>query len=507
MVQELTFMVGCSFGYFCGYICHLLVKFVRDGPMKLKHLEVLSESEIEQIHNASIDILSDCGVKVLSSDMLRFLKRKGLIVDEQSRIVRFSKSCIEDALSKIPREFEVFDRNGNFAFVLGDRQPKIAAGHNAVFWMDSDTGQTRPSTVADVELFALVCNELDVIDIIGVPAMPQDVPEPKSSLLYGIRACIENSTKPIYFSTDNLKVNKACIDMLQAAFAGNSKEQVYGITQLSSTSPLYWERGVCEALMDTVNTGIPIAVLPEPNAGISAPYTLAGLLTMNNAECLSGLAMIQLLKPGHKVMYANSWTVTNMTSGAALVGSVETTVCRIAAAQLAKFYNVPSHTTAPNSDNHAHDEQNAWEKTFSQFCAIAAGHDLIVNCGMFATGLTCSHEQLLMDAEISALAKRIAAGVNVTDETIAAGLMKKTGPQGENYLTTEHTLKWLRSGEYTRTRLSVSGPRALWEQQGSMDTYRLARQKTKEYRNRLKAPLLPIEARAKLDEIIGSIVV
>ena len=497
-------MVDSSFSHFCRDICVVLVKFVRDEPVKLKSLEVLSESEIKHIHAATLDILSDCGVKVLCRDMLDFLMRKGLIVDEQSQRVRFPKSCIEDTLSKIPHQFEVFDRNGNFAFVLGDRQPKIAAGHNAVFWVDSDTGETRPSTVADVELFARICHELDVIDMIGIPTMPQDVPEPRSSLLYGVRACIENSTKPIYFSTDNLKVNKACIDMLRAAFEGNFEEQVYGVTQLSPTSPLYWERGVCEALMDTVNTGVPIAVLPEPNAGVSAPYTLAGLLTMNNAECLSGLAMIQLLKPGHKVMYANSWTVTNMTSGAALVGSVETTVCRIAAAQLAKFYNVPSHTTAPNSDNHSHDEQNAWEKTFSQFCAIAAGHDLIVNCGMFATGLTCSHEQLLMDAEISALAKRIAAGVNVTDETIAGDLMKKTGPQGETYLTTEHTLKWLRSGEYIRPGLSVSGPRALWEQQGSMDTYQLAREKTRKYRNQLKAPFLPIEACARLDEIMDS---
>jgi trimethylamine--corrinoid protein Co-methyltransferase len=472
--------------------------------MKLRHLEVLSESEIKHIHAATIDILCDCGVKILGREMLDFLKHKGLNVDEQSQRVRFPKSCIEDTLSKIPQQFEVFDRNGNLAFVLGDRQPKIAAGHNAVFWVDSDTGQTRPSTVADVELFALVCHELDVIDMIGIPVMPQDVPEPRASLLYGVRACIENSTKPIYFSTDNLKINRACIDMLRAAFVGNPQEQVYGITQFSSTSPLYWERGVCEAVMDTVNTGVPIAVLPEPNAGVSAPYTLAALLTMNNAECLSGLAMIQLLKPGHKVMYANSWTVTNMTNGAALVGSIETTVCRIAAAQLAKFYNVPSHTTAPNSDNHAHDEQNAWEKTFSQFCAIAAGHDLIVNCGMFATGLTCSHEQLLMDAEISALAKRLAAGVNVTDETIATGLMKKIGPQGETYLTTEHTLKWLRSGEFIKTDLSVSGSRVLWELRGSKDTYQLAREKTNEYRNRLKAPPLPVEVRARMDEIINS---
>lgn len=471
--------------------------------MKLDCLKVLSESEVKNIHETTIDILEHCGVKILSSRMLDFLRERGLPVNYETKAVRFPKTCIEESLAAIPRKFEVFDRRGNSAFVLGDRQPKIAAGHNAVFWVDSESGQTRPSTVADVENFAKICDQCNVIDMIGIPVMPQDVPDPKVSLLYGVRACVENSTKPIYFSTDNARVNRACIDILQAVFQGDLRAQAYGISQLSPTSPLFWEGGVLDAIIDMVNTGVPIAVLPEPNAGVSAPYTLAGLLTVNNAECLSGLAIIQLLDPGHKVIYASSWTTTNMHTAAALVGSAETTVCRIAAAQLAQFYNVPSHTTAPNSDNHAHDEQNAWEKTFSQFCAVAAGHDLIVNCGMFATGMTFSNEQLLMDAEITALAKRIAAGISVTKDTIAADLIKQIGPRGETYLTTEHTLKWLRTDEYVKTILSVSGSRAVWEAQGSKDTYRIAGDEVRQ-RSQSKVATISCHAKSRIDEILRS---
>jgi len=471
--------------------------------MKLATLKVLSEQEVKDIHEASLDILTHCGMKILSRRLFDFLKEKGLEVDEQNQIVRFSCRCIEDALSTIPSQFDVFDREGKFAFVLGDREPKVAAGHNAVFWVDSKTGERRNSTVADVELFARICQQLECIDMIGIPVMPQDVPDPKATLLYGVRACIENSTKPIYFSTDNLKTNRACIEMLRAAFEGNFQEQIYGINQLSPTSPLFWEEGALEALMDTVDAGVPMAILPEPNAGMSAPYTLAGLLTMNNAECLSGLAIIQLLNPGHKVIYANSWTTTDMRSGAALVGSTETTICRIAAAQLAHFYNVPSHTTAPNSDNHAHDEQNAWEKTFSMFSAVGAGHDLIVNCGMFATGMTCSNEQLLMDEEISAICRRIAAGVSVNKDTIASDLIKQIGPQGGTYLITEHTMKWLYSDEYIKPRLSVRGAYALWEQNGAKDTYQLAREKIGKYAE-FEPPQLPPDMATKLDEIVSS---
>ena len=204
--------------------------------MQLRRLAVLSDEEIRQIHEATVDILAGCGVKILHPPMLRFLKEQGLAVDEATAVVRFSRAALEDALAGAAERFEVFDRDGQFAFVLGDRKAKIAAGHNAVFWVDTETGQTRSSTVADVELFARLCQQLECIDMIGVPVMPQDVPNSQATLPYAVRAIISNSTKPIYFSTDNCKANRACIELLQAAFSGDIQQQVYGISQLSPTA-------------------------------------------------------------------------------------------------------------------------------------------------------------------------------------------------------------------------------------------------------------------------------
>jgi len=471
--------------------------------MKLSKLEVLSPEEIKQIHAATVDILANCGVKILNKHMLDFLDSKGLVVDSERQIVRFSQTCIEDALSKVPKQFDVFNREGEFAFTLGNGTPRVAAGHNAVFWVDPVTGETRPSKISDVEMFARICDRLEQIDVLGIPVMPQDVSDPRATLIYAVKACIENSTKPIYFSTDKPDVNRACIELLRAAFKGNLESQVYGMSQLSPTSPLFWEESVCEALEDTVRMGVPLAILPEPNAGVSAPYTLAGLLTVNNAECLSGLVISQLIQPGAKVLYANSWTTTDMRTGAALVGSIETTICRIAGAQLGRFYQIPCHTTAPNSDNHAHDEQNAWEKTFSQFCSIAAGNDLIVNCGMFATGMTCSNEQLIMDDEITAMSRRLVRGIDVNADTIAADLIKQIGPQGEGYLTADHTFRYLRSAEHYVPRLAVRGPYASWKAAGARDTYELAKEWAAKLGESAVTPLDP-ERKAKLEEIVRS---
>lgn len=469
--------------------------------MELATFSVLSEKEIQAIHEASLDILENTGVKVLEPRMLAFLKESGLPVDENAAVVRMPRARVEAALATVPPRFTVFDREGKEAFVLGDGTPKIAAGHNAVFWVDSETGETRPSAIADVECFARLCEALPNIDMIGIPVMPQDVPVPKATLLYGVKACIENSRKPIFFSTDNAAVNHAVIEMLRSVFNGDMRKQVYGISQLSPTSPLFFEAGVCEAIRDTVESDVPLAILPEPIAGFSAPYTLAGLLTVNNAECLSGIVIAQLLKPGANVLYANSWTTVDMRTGFALVGSVETSLCRIAGAQLARFYHVPSHTTAPNSDNHAHDEQNAWEKMLSTLCAVVAGNDLIVNCGMFATGMTYSHEQLLMDEEISAMARRMAQGIEVNDSTIAADLVKEVGPRGSGYMESMHTMEWLRSQEHFLPKLAVRGPFATWVAQGGKDTYQLARDAVREMRAQPGAPL-DAARRAKVENIL-----
>ena len=101
------------------------------------------------------------------------------------------------------------------------------------------------------------------------------------------------------------------------------------------------------------------------------------------------------------------------------------------------------------------------------------------------------------------MARRIAAGVTVTSETIAADLIKQIGPRGESYLMAEHTLRWLRSNEYAQPQLSVRGNRAAWEAQGSKDTYQIARDKVRKLAQLPPKPL-PRETQSRLDAIIAA---
>ena len=68
-------------------------------------------------------------------------------------------------------------------------------------------------------------------------------------------------------------------------------------------APLQHDEGPVEAALEFATAGVPISFYSMPQAGATGPVTLAGSLTVGNAEVLSGLVMAQLASPGAPVIY------------------------------------------------------------------------------------------------------------------------------------------------------------------------------------------------------------
>lgn len=473
--------------------------------MRLAKFEALSHKEIEAIHTASLDVLENCGVAVHSLKALKLLEENGAVVDYQKELVKLPPALVEKCIDCAPSTFELFDRSGDPVMTIGDAVPKCACGHNAIFMADSSSNERRYAKVSDVEDFAVISHKLSDIDIVGVPLNPQDVPD-KATLLYAVKALFENTTKPLFFSTESSKVNSTIIEMMKAVSGTeNISTCPNAICQLSPTSPLYWEPGAVEGLLDAAANGVPLNILPEPMSGVSAPYSVAGLLTVHNTEVLSGIVISQLVNPGTPVIYGSSWTTYDMKSTAAIIASPETNVLRVAGCQMARFYRIPSHTTALNSDSNCHDEQNAWEKSLSNAAAICADNDIVMNGGMYASGLTISLEQLVLDDEINGLIRRFRDGIKVDDYSIAAEVIKNVGP-GKDYFIQDHTLENLRTGEFRQTAIPAYKNYELWQKEGAKGIEFLAKKKVdKLLREGCTCPLEK-EIKEKLDEIINSFV-
>ena len=434
--------------------------------MKLSMFQALSQKEIEMIHAASLKVLENTGVQVRSEKVLDLLEAGGAIVDRASRICKMPAALVEACLAKVPKEFDLYDRNGQKAMTIGDGTPYCASGHNAVFCIDPVTKERRYANVRDVEEFGRISQWCQSIDIVGVPLNPMDVPA-SSTLLHATKALFETTTKPLFLSTESCDIVCSLIDMMKAV-AGTEEigSCPNAVIQLSPSSPLFWDASVAEGVVATCRERIPLVILPEPMSGVSAPYSVAGLLTQHNIELLSGVVISQLAAPGAPIMYGSSWTTYDMRFSNALIGTPETTLLRIAGCQMARFYNMPSHTTATNTDSNAHDEQHAWESVLSNIAAMNAQNDIVMNSGMFACGLTTSLEQLIMDNEMNLIVRRLMRGIEVTEESIAAESMMEVGPGG-NFLMEDLTLENLYTDEFHQPTIRMNLQYESWMRAGA----------------------------------------
>ena len=465
-------------------------------------MKILSDSDMELIHQTSIEILSKTGIMFNSKKALELLEKNGADVNYETKIAKISPALVEKALKTLPGKFNLYNRDHAGYITIGDGIPKCGSGHNAIYLISDESSLRQNAKTKDVADFAIVSDYLEDIDIVGVPLMPQDVAVPYASLLYAVKALYENTTKPIFFSTDSNEVNTALIGMMKAV-AGKQdvSECPNGISQLSPTSPLFWEEGAIDALIYTAMQGVPLNLLPEPMAGLSAPYSAAGLLTIHNIEVLSGMVVAQMARPGTPVIYGSSWTTYDMKYISAIIASPETSILRIAGTQMAKFYGMPSHTTAPNSDSNFHDEQNAWEKSISNMCAICSGNDIVMNSGMFATGLTISHEQLVLDDEINGIIRRIYKGIDVSTSSIDMDSIKAVGHRGD-YIIEDLTLENLRSSEFRPAKVSNLKAYDTWVNDGGQSVVQNAGKKVREYLSRGVKNPLEQQKSAALENII-----
>ena len=468
--------------------------------MKLSKWQVFNNDEINQIHQASLEILEKTGILIESPRVRQILTDAGAICE--NNIIKFPRALVEDCVNKNQRTFPICDQNGNEVCVIGDGKVKFGAGHNAVFVLENFRGDRRNSLLKDVEDFAKICQQLEDIDIIGVPLNPSDPPD-KTMLVHAVASIMKASTKPIFFSSESMEVNLAIIELAEAVTNRKYPDICgsYIISQLSTTSPLFWEKGASEALVECVRRGVPVAFLPQPIAGLTAPYTLAGNITVHNTEVLSGVVISHLVNPGTPLIYAAAWTSYDMRYSNVIIGRPEEALMRIGGAQMAHFYNMPSHCIGPDSDSNIYDEQMGFEKMMSLLAAVSGGNDLIVNSGMFGTGMTATNEQLLIDNEINSFAKRMSAGIEVNAESIAADLIKATGSRG-TFLESDNTILNLRSGEHIEPLLVKGKSFEKWKNDGAQKISDVAQNMAQQILSTETPQVLTQNQKVKIEQVL-----
>ena len=201
-----------------------------------------------------------------------------------------------------------------------------------------------------------------------------------------------------------------------------------------------------------------------------------GMCIMPNAETLGSFTLCQLANTDHASLYYILPLIMDTATGAGLQRIPESDLLFAALTQLGReFYKMPVELGGFFADSVIW-EQLIFQKTQNILMTFLAGANLLLGAGLTDTGLANSPVQLIMDNEITAIARRIWQGVNVTEDTLGFDAIGKVGPRG-TFLTNGLTLKYLRTGEFLRTAIFDRDPRMIWHSKGAEGLEQRAREK------------------------------
>jgi len=112
-------------------------------------LRALSEEEIAQFHERTLHILATVGMRVDTSQGRDILRDAGADVDDDTRIVRFPASLVEESLKQVPRELTLGGRRPGWSHPMPAERPTLVVSGEAPLVLDRSTGEIRPAVHDD----------------------------------------------------------------------------------------------------------------------------------------------------------------------------------------------------------------------------------------------------------------------------------------------------------------------------------------------------------------------
>ncbi|SLN57221.1 Trimethylamine methyltransferase (MTTB) [Roseovarius litorisediminis] len=430
-------------------------------------IEQFSTDEIEAIHDASITVLRDIGIKVLSSEARELYLGAGMRqADDQ--VIRFDPDLLMDLITKAPSIVTLHSRAPGRDVVVGGRNVGISTSAGSPNCSDLVRGR-RPGRQADFDDYCKVAQAFDVIHLLGPVVEPQDVAP--NLRHFGMARSVLTLTEKVPFVY--FRGRQAVADsheILRLAHGLTQDELIrtpVSYSVANSNSPLQLDELMCRGIIDSARAGQMMILTPFTLAGAMAPVTLAGALAMQNAEALAGLALSQIVRAGAPVCYGSFTSNVDMKTGAPAFGTPEYVKAAFASGQLARRYGLPLRSSAPTASN-APDAQAAYETQMSLWGALMGGANIVLHgAGWLEGGLTVSAEKFIIDVEVLQMFAELFKPLEVNEATLGLDAIADVG-HGGHFFGTQHTLDRFETAFYSPL-LSDWSNFENWTERGSVD--------------------------------------
>jgi len=465
-------------------------------------LRILSSDLVTRIIDEAFQLLSNPGIMVKHQEARTLLADAGAVVDEEREVVQIPEKIARQALETVPHEFYLYNQDGEPSVHYGGDSVHYDPGSTGVNVLDAETMQHRPATTPDLIKVIKTADLLSQYAAQSTALVCSEIPKEVGDL-YRLYLVLLYSKKPVVTGSFSSKNTDVMIDML-AIFSGGRDalaEKPTAVFDVCPTPPLIWSPFGSQNLIDLARSGIPAEIVSMPLAGVAAPITLLGSVVQHAAECISGMTIHQLAKPGSPIVWGGAPAIMDMRQGTTPMGAVETAMIDAAYTQVGKSFGFPTHAYMGASDAKVVDYQAGMESSTTAMIGALAGINMISGAGMLDFLACFSPEKLLIDAEAIGMAQRMLQGMQVQTDPLAADMYEGINFKSD-FLKQRLTGQLLKKEQYLPSSVIDRGSIRTWQDAGALDTFERAKTQLQDLLKSYQPPDLPAEQVAELKQMV-----
>lgn len=430
------------------------------------HLRVVPDELIGPILDEAKRILAEIGIEVRGPQLRARLLDHGLKMDAAGERILFPPDVVDKAIASTPRTFTLHNRNGDPHTTLGGDRVHFVPGSSGLQVLDHRTGETRLANTRDFVEYARLADGLSNIAYLATAFSTNDI-EPQVSDAWRLYLCLINSIKPVVSGAFTEHGVPRMAEMMQL-FRRDRADLIarpMSIFTITATGMYRYSEDSCQNLLDCVEWGIPIEIVPVTLMGLIAPVTLVGATVMHAADVLAGLTMAQIAQPGAPVLFGGAPATFHMKTAMSPMAAIETLQLNMAYVEIAKHLGLPTQSYMALSEGKFLDAQAGAETFGGALLAAIAGINSVSGPGMLDYVLTFSLEKLVFDDELCGQALHFVREFEVMEDLPTVNLVRHLLDE-KHMLTAEHTLK------YWPDKLYLPGPafdrlsRESWAKEG-----------------------------------------
>jgi trimethylamine---corrinoid protein Co-methyltransferase len=402
-------------------------------------MEIISHEQLEQLHNASMQILENIGLDFLDPEALSIWEKAGAKVDHAKQHVWIDRGLLMQTIAKAPSSFTWRARNPERNVIIGKDFINLAPNGGMAYASNLDQGRHRGSQ-ADYLVFCKLSHMCNAIHINGGELVAMQDVNSSTRHLERLLIDFQYTDKALLEAAHGRQIPQDCFEMARIVYGDDlaTGGPVFGGV-INVNSPLRYDQRMLGGLISYARAGQVPIITPFILAGAMSPISLASALAQQNAEALGGIALSQLVNPGTPIIYGGFTTNVDMKSGSPAFGTPEGAWALLVGAQLARYYNLPYRGSGSLNTSKVPDAQAAWETQWSIWPVMLAHTNFVLHsCGWLEGGLTASYEKWIIDAENLAMFFHFFNGFEISDETLALDMIAEVGPGGHHF-GTPHT--------------------------------------------------------------------